>query len=178
MINRTFKFYGKAFSDLDPVFVTATFNNVQIHSGPVPTSNSWENFSNFKLTDVLFEFVGPIDLTGQIPLTLVVNNGQVKFGSVWANYSGMKVEIDNTDPDNPKQVVIVPPEDFYAPVYQGDTVSDVKINVKIDGQDRLRHEEDYPHTKGDWQYLISDSQTFSCDIVIDPQLIRTQITSD
>lgn len=175
MINRTFKFYGKAFSESETVFITVNFANEQIYSGPVLTTNDWAKFSERSLPDVLFEFVGSIDLTGQIPLSLSVSGGQVRFGAVRANYAGIQMEIDDSVPEEPQPIVIVPPEDFYAPVCKIDNESDGKINVKIDGVDEVRDIAQYPYATGDWQYLILDTQTLSCDIVVDPRLIRTQV---
>ena len=173
MINRTFKFYGQAFSTSGPVSIVAKFNGQQVYSGTVPTIASSEPQQPGNQDTVMFEYAGPIDMHGQIPFELTVTGGIVCFGCVGANYSGIKFNIDRTDPDNHVLVINSAPEDCWAGVNAAVDL-DEKINVKINGVEQIRQVID-PAQSGGWWYQIFDSQTFTCDIMVNPDLIVTRI---
>jgi hypothetical protein len=172
MYPRIFKFYGKAFSHTGTVNVTATFNGTQVHSGPVVTVDSFPPGQNTGELDVLFEYTGTTDLSGNIPLELLVTNGTLFFGTVDANYSGMELSIDRTNPSAPVVTVITAPENFWGDVNRNSIETDGKINVKINGVDQDR-EVINPDDIGDWNYCIPSNGTLTCDIFVDPTVTAT-----
>jgi hypothetical protein len=174
MINRTFKFYAQAFSEAGPVSVVAKFNGQQIHSGPIPTTNTPVSQQPGDQNIVAFEYTGPTDIQGQIPFELTATGGIVCFGRVEANYSGSDITVDNTDPDNPIMTVVIAPEDYWDDINFNSIETDGKINVRIDGVEQIRRVIN-PEQTGDWWYQISDSQTLTCDIFVDPDKIITSI---
>jgi hypothetical protein len=165
---RIFKFYGKAISSDEPVSVTAMFNGVQIHSGPVPTATSMPVGSVHLHKELLFEYQGTVELSGKIPLEISAINGTVLFGLVEANYSGVEFDVDYTDPENPVVVVDIPPENFWEDVNQNSPDTDGKTNVVVNGIDLTAHSFD-----GDWWYPIPPGGTLTCDIFVDPNRIVT-----
>jgi hypothetical protein len=176
MINRTFKFYGKAFSNTEAVTVTvtATFNGQQIYTGTVPTTiNSAPGFIKDDPT-FLFESTVETELAGLVPLSITVSGGTVFFGKVQANYSGVDFDIDKTDPDNHVVVVVTAPETFWGPVSEITESSDGKLDVFIDNVKQERNLADFPEAVGDWHYRIPNLGTFTCNIFVDPDLIVTR----
>jgi hypothetical protein len=171
MINRTFKFSGIAIALTGNVHVTATFNGEQVHSGPVPTHPFGYEVNN-DLED-LFEYTHSIDLVGQVPLILTVTGGTLFFGSVDANYSGVEIETDNSNPEAPVYTVVTPPEEYWGQVFWPTPESDGKTNVHMDGNKMHRDLEMFPEATGSWTYQIPNGSTFTCDIFIDPQRVFT-----
>ena len=174
MINRTFKFYAQAFSETDPVSVVAKFNGQQVHSGPIPTINTLESQQPGDQSIVAFEYTGPIDIQGQVPFELTATGGTVYFGRIEANYSGVDITVDETDPDNPIMTVVIAPEDYWDDINYNSVETDGKTNVQIDGVEQIRQVID-PEQTGDWWYTISQNETFTCDIFVDPDKIVTGI---
>ena len=176
MANRIFKFYGQAFAATTAAAITVKFNSVEIFSGPVPTNNSPVPNNATDTTELLFEYVGTTDLSGNIPFELHVNNGTVFFGAVEANYSGFEATKDRTDESSwpSESVVTVTPENFWADVNQNSIETDGKSNVLINGVEQVRYIMD-PSQIGDWYYRISENETFTCDIFVDPERIVTEL---
>jgi hypothetical protein len=174
MINRTFKFYGKAFSNTDPVSVVATFNGQQIYAGTVSTTTGISAAPEFiEICDtLLFESILDIGTTGQVPLTLTVSGGTLFFGHVDSNYSGVGFVVNKTDPDNHVIVVNTAPENFWTQDIFSN--SDSKSNVFINNVEWERNIADFPEATGEWIYQIPDLGTFTCDIFVDPALIVTR----
>lgn len=170
MINRTFKFYTKAFSQSGTVTVTAKFNGEQVYSGPVSAVDSPLPTSHIDSDDVTFEYTGPIDMVGQIPFELTVQGGTVFFGKITTNYSGIVVYIDRTDTENHTVVVTTPPENSWSSPSRITADSDGKTNVMIDGVVQLRNLLD-PTQLGDWWYMIPNNSKLTCDIFVDPARI-------
>ena len=175
MINRTFKFYAQAFSTSGPVSVVAKFNGQQVYSGPIPTINAPVTQQPGDQSIVAFEYTGPIDIQGQVPFELTATGGTVCFGRVEANYSGFDITVDRTDPDNPIRTVAIAPEDFWHDVNVNSVETDGKTNVQIDGVEQIRQVIDPDQAVGDWWYTISQNETFTCDIFVDPDRIVTVI---
>jgi hypothetical protein len=173
MINRTFKFYTQAFSELGTVSVVAKFNGQQVYSGTIPTVNDFAPSASTKFNTLGFEWTGPIDIQGQVPFELTVAGGTVFFGSIEANYSGVNFKVDTTDPSNPIIIVNTAPENFWQDVNQNTVETDGKTNVMINGVKQFR-EILNPSLLGDWYYKIFDTQTLTCDIFVDPELIVTR----
>jgi hypothetical protein len=169
MINRTFKFYGQAFSPTAAA-ITVKFNGVEIFSGPVSTINSAAPDSPTDTTGVMFEYVGTTDVVGNIPFELHVINGTVFFGAVAANYSGIRAERSDTGEIS----IIEHPENFWSDVNQNSIETDGKSNVSINGAAQIREVID-PTQIGDWWYRILEDETFTCNIFVDPNIIVTTI---
>lgn len=176
MADRIFKFYGQAFAATTAAVITVKFNSVEFFSGPVATDNSPVPNSATDTTSVLFEYVGTTDLSGNIPFELHVNNGTVFFGAVEANYSGFSATRDRTAESSwPSEYVVnVTPENFWSDVNQNSIETDGKSNVLINGIEQVRNLID-PSQVGDWWYRISENETFTCDIFVDPECIFTEI---
>lgn len=173
MTNRTFKFYAQAFSPSGPVSVTAKFNGEQVYSGEIPTVNTAAPSTPTDLQVVAFEYVGHIDTIGQIPFELAVQDGTVFFGRVEANYSGFSLDINNSDPDNPKAVVVVAPEKYWndvSTIKLATNISDGKTNVTINGFEQPRVLLN-PTNTGPWWYKIPNNSTLTCNIFVEPNII-------
>jgi hypothetical protein len=173
MADRNFKFYIQSLSNT-PAEITVKFNSVEIFSGTMPSiTTDLTGLVNWQ-TDAVCEYMGTTDLVGNVPFELTVINGAVAFGRIEANYSGIQTEVDRTDPVNPVKTVIVSPENFYDDINQNSIETDGKINVKINGVDLVRNVIE-PEQTGDWWYTISQNETFTCDIFVDPDRIVTGI---
>jgi hypothetical protein len=173
MIDRTFKFYTQAFSELGTVSVVAKFNGQQVYSGIIPTVNDFAPFAPTEFDILAFEWTGPIDIQGQVPFELTVTGGTVFFGRVEANYSGVDFTVNKTDPNNRVIIINIAPENFWQDVNRNTIETDGKTNVQIDGVEQFRELLD-PLQLGDWWYKIFDTQTLTCDIFVDPDLIITR----
>jgi hypothetical protein len=167
MINRTFKFYGQAFSASGLVSIVAKFNGQQVYSGTIPTIASSDPQQPGDQNIVMFEYTGPIDIHGHIPFELTVTGGTVCFGRLTANYSSVDLSFDKSDPNNHVVVVNVAPEDFWDDVNTNNAETDGKTNVQINGVEQIRQVVDPVHGTGDWWYKILDSQTMTCSIFVD-----------
>jgi hypothetical protein len=170
MAARTFKFYGKAFSQSGLVNVTAMFNEVQIYSGSVTTVNSYPPERVQDELVVLFEYIGTTEIVGNIPFELTVTNGVVFFGDISANYSGIIFEKDNSNPESPIIKIITPPEDIWRDVNQNSIETDGKNNVTVNNIEMIREVID-TNDIGDWYYKIPENGTLTCNIFVDPSLI-------
>lgn len=176
MATRIFRFYGRAYSLTDSVSVTATFNGEQVHLGPVPTVNQVSP-NQKSLADpgpLMFEYIGSTELSGNIPLELLVTGGELFFGTIHANYSGYEDNIDRTDPDAPIVTIITPPENFWGEINQKSLGYDGKINVKINGVDQFQTPSG-PEEIGNWYYCIQENKRFTCDIFVDPATTVTEV---
>jgi hypothetical protein len=173
MANRNFKFYVKLLSDT-PAEIKVKFNSVEIFSGTMPLITTDLTESVNWQTDAVCEYMGTTDLVGYVPFELLVTSGTVKFGRIEANYTGFQIEVDQSDPANPVRTVVVSPENFYDDINQNSIETDGKINVKINGFDQVRVVIN-PEQTGDWWYTISQNETFTCDIFVDPDRIVTVI---
>lgn len=169
MADRNFKFYIESLSDT-PAEITVKFNSVVIFDGTMPTITTDLTGPVNWQTDAVCEYIGTTDLVGYVPFELTVINGTAAFGRIEANYSGRELYIDQTDPDNIVEKVIVQPKDFYSDINRNSIETDGKINVKINGADEVRNIID-PEQTGDWWYKISQGKTFICDIFVDPDMI-------
>jgi hypothetical protein len=167
MTTRTFKFYGQAFSTDGPAVISVKFNGDTIFSGPVQTVNDNYRASPTDTSTTLFEYIGDINTTGNIPFELYVENGTVFFGLVKANYSGYEADNDGN--------VIITPEEYYSDVNFNTVESDGKNNVKIDDVPVIRQLLD-PKQIGDWWYRVFEKQTFACDLFVDPDIICTSVS--
>lgn len=177
MATRIFRFYGRVYSLNDSVSVTARFNGEQVHSGPVPFYKRLPP-NQKSLADpglMMFEYTGSTELSGNIPLELSVTDGTLFFGTIFANYSGVELEVDRTDPVNPVVLsVITSPENFWGEINQKSLGYDGKINVKINGADQFQTPSG-PEEIGNWYYCIQENELFTCDIFVDPDMIVTEI---
>lgn len=173
---RTFRFKGKAYSTTGTVTVTANFGGTQIYNGTVPTTDSPVPSRNTAELEDLFQYVGTTDLSGNVAFSLSVSGGSVWFGLPIANYSGFLCDGVNTDTDPATWgTIITPPEDFWEDVNINTEQSDGKTNVLVDGVVKQRQVLDAQEELGDWQYLVQDGSTLTCEIFVDPNVITTAI---
>ena len=102
-----------------------------------------------------------------------MQDGTVFFGRVEANYSGFSLDINNSDPDNPKAVVVVAPEKYWndvSTIKLATNISDGKTNVTINGFEQPRVLLN-PTNTGPWWYKIPNNSTLTCNIFVEPNII-------
>jgi hypothetical protein len=175
MADRNFKFYIQSLSDT-PSEITVKFNSVEIFSGTTPSITTDLTGPVNWQTDAVCEYISTTDLVGYVPFELTVTNGAVAFGRIEANYSGFRATQDRTAESSwPSELVVtVTPENFWADVNRNNIETDGKSNVLINGVEQVRNLMD-PNQIGDWWYRISENETFTCDIFVDPECIVTEI---
>ena len=163
MAIRTYKFRGGAFAPTGNVSVIAIFNGVEIHNGPVPTTQGAAPGRHSDMND-LWQMEMDTNVTGNINLSIEVQGGTLFFGGVWTNYCG----------NNPGNVAAnippTPPQDYWGWPYVINSESDGKINCTINGVPEYSRVIG-PDTQGEWQYPLASGSTFTCSINIDPALI-------
>ena len=182
MAIRTFKLYGVAFLQNGTANITVNYNNVEVFSGPVTTCNEptplFVGYPNDRIT-LLAQWESTTDVTGNIPISITANSGDVFWTLTEANYSGISLSYDPpVDPENPVPVVLIQPVDFYRDPNINTEFTDGRTNVKMNGVTMtvgIRPSDvTDPGLLGDWFYEIPQGSTLSCDIYIDPDLIVLQ----
>lgn len=146
---RAFKFRGQAFAPSGNVSVVAMFNGVEVHNGPIATTQSVAPAANADMFDL---WTAEMDsaVTGNISLSIQVQGGTLFFGGLLANSQ------------------YNPPTWWGAP-YPVNEETDGKNNVAINGiPEYSRVPTPDPNTDGEWQYPIASGSTFTCTVTIDP----------
>jgi len=181
MATRTVKFLGKAYAASGDVSLAVSVNGNEVHNGTVTTNTP----TGTEKTDDLYEmFTFDIDtsVTGWIPISVSVSNGEAYFGMLEGNYVGYETnESSLPTPINVDDVVLVTaPADSYADLNINTAESDGKRNVSIspvDGDVPTREVIDGSQL-GEWHYLIGDGSTLTCEYYIDPDLDSSNVTID
>ena len=184
MVQRTVKMIGRAYSTSGDVHVQATYNGIEISTGPVATI----------VTDViprpaelpalarheLFQFETTTDTTGQIPVVISVTGGTLFFNQLLMNYSGFEEQRQAIDPDipvNPEDpstfnwVVTVEPNLYYADPNTNTAESDGISNLTKNGEP-WAWRVNVGNLLGDWTYPIHDGETVTFDFFVDPNKLR------
>ena len=167
MATRTIRLMGKAYSTSGDVSMVVNFNSTEVHNGTVTTVNG--AYLNNEEPVELATWTIDTSVTGNIPLTITVSGGDVAFTNLSGNYTGYeKNEFDE---------VITQPVDYFSDLNFNSIESDGKINVSFnpvvgEAQTRTSVTEEI---SGDWTYKIEDGVTFSCDFVVDSDLVITTV---
>lgn len=184
MVQRIVKMIGAAYSTGGDVHVQATYNGIEILTGPVTTTQTdvlpWLDASFIPPANELVQFETTTDTTGQIPVTISVTGGTLFFSQFRMNYSGFEEQRQATDPDvpvNPEDpstftwIVTVEPNLYYADPNTNTAESDGISNLTKNGNPwdwRLN----VGHQLGDWTYPIRDGETVTFDFFVDPNKLR------
>lgn len=182
MATRTIQFKGAAYSDAGSVSLAVKFNNVQVFNGAVTTRNEALPLKTTNL-DTLFTFEISTDDAGQFPLEISVTGGDLVFSTLMANYTGFELETD----ENGDAVVVdgafvitTAPVDYFQDMNNNSVTGDGKLNVTITPDPYAGAYNSRPATVteaeiGDWNYVIADGSTFTCDFVIDASRTVTEL---
>jgi len=178
MATRTIKLMGKAYSTSGDVSLVINFNSTQVFSGTVTTVNSAPPAKGEEGVE-LATWTVDTNVTGNIPLTIAVSGGTFQFNNLIGNYSGYTLQETDGDPDiiDGAYVVTVAPDAYFGELNENTVASDGKDNVNfssVDGDGQQRVVED-ANEIGDWVYTINNGVTFSCDFVLDPNLVITTV---
>jgi hypothetical protein len=170
MTNRTVQIIGYGFGDT-PANVTATVSGTQVFSGNVPTVNP--PIPPMPDRAVLFTFEIPMDLVGNIPMSVTIENSPVVFAQIYANYCNV-VNVTIKEPPASNVVIyqssgptgfspIEPPKES-----NSNFILDARSNVIIDGIDVTASlsERESSSKFGAWSYPVYPGSTMSCDIEV------------
>lgn len=178
MATRTIKLMGKAYSTSGDVSLVINFNNSEVFNGTVTTINSAPPAKGEEGVE-LATWTIDTSVTGSVPLTIAVSGGTFQFNNLTGNYSGFTLqETDGvTDVVDGAYVVTVAPDAYFGELNVNTVSSDGKDNVSFslssgDTQQRIIEE---AGEIGDWVYTIDDGVTFSCDFVLDSNLVITAV---
>ena len=178
MATRTIKLMGKAYSTSGDVSLVINFNGTEVFNGTVTTVASAPPAKGEEGVE-LATWTIDTSVTGSVPLTIAVSGGTFQFSDLEGNYSGFTPQMtgDIADTLNGEYVVAVAPVDYVGPLNNNTVSSDGKDNVSfssVDGDGQQRVVENAEEI-GDWVYTIEDGITFSCDFVLDPNLVMTTV---
>ena len=178
MATRTIKLMGKAYSTSGDVSLVVNFNSTEVFNGTVTTVNSETPTKGVNGVE-LATWTVDTSVTGSVPLTIAVSGGTCQFNNLTGNYSGYTLqETDGVlDVVDGAYVVTVAPDAYFGELNENTVASDGKDNVSFsssdgDVQTRVIEESD---EVGDWVYTIQDGVTFSCDFVLDTNLVITAV---
>lgn len=178
MATRTIKLIGKAYSTEGDVSLVVNFNNIEVFNGTVTTIASQPPLKGESGVE-LASWTVDTSVTGAVPLTIAVSGGSFQFNNLIGNYCGFTLQETNGVPDvvDGAYVVVTAPDAYFGEINFNTVESDGKDNVSFsevdgDGQQRVVTDET---EIGDWVYNIADGVTFSCDFVLDPDLVITSV---
>jgi hypothetical protein len=164
MATRTIKLMGKAYSTSGDVSLVVNFNNTEVFNDTVTTVNGV--YQHHQESVELATWTIDTSVTGDIPLSIAVSGGDFAFNNLLGNYSGFELNEDGT--------VAVQPADHYNDMNLNTPESDGKTNISYspaDGEVFARGTITDEALMGDWTYRINDGVTFSCDFVINADLV-------
>ena len=103
MATRTVKIKGSAYSTADDVSITVVYNGATVYEGVVPTTvdtvvPSAQPSDSANWDGELATFTTTTDLTGSIPMTILVTSGTLFFATLEMNYIGPVLGVEPTDP--------------------------------------------------------------------------------
>ena len=179
MATRTIKLMGKAYSTSGDVSLVINFNSTEVFNGTVTTTNSAAPRKGQEGVE-LATWTVDTSLTGSVPLTIAVSGGTFQFNNLIGNYSGFTVQKTDGVPDvvDGAYVVAVAPDAYFGELNVNTLASDGKDNINfssVDGDGQQRVVEEAEEELGDWVYTINDGVTFSCNFVLDPNLVITTV---
>jgi len=171
MATRTYKIKGFAYGETD-VSVTIKFNNETVYTGAINTVASFDDGTISELAS----FTADTSVTGNIPMSILVNSGTLAFTGLEANYSTTLspeqiVRVGLSEGQEPYEGVTAQNvyEGAWAPVEPAEPGLDYRLNVKIDEVNvtaTSNPEKDNNDTRG-FIYLVNDGETLTFDQVID-----------
>lgn len=179
MATRTIKLMGNAYSTEGDVSLVVNFNNSEVFNGTVTTVASAPPSKGGNGVE-LATWTIDTSVTGSVPLTIAVSGGSLLFNNLIGNYSGYTLQGTDYVPDvvDGAYVVTVAPDAYFGELNVNTVESDGKDNVsfsQVDGDGQQRVVIDPEEGIGDWVYTIVDGVTFSCDFVLDPDLVITSV---
>jgi hypothetical protein len=168
---------GKAYSTEGDVSLVVNFNNSEVFNGTVTTVNSAYVYNEQPVE--LATWTIDTSVTGNVPLSISVSNGSLAFTNLAGNYCGYVLQETNGIPDvvDGAYVVLTDVDAYFNDLNQNSLASDGKTNVsfsEVDGDAQSRNPID-ENEIGDWTYRINDGITFSCDFMLDPDLVVTEV---
>lgn len=176
-MNRTYRAYGKGFSDTDNFQLEFSVNNnvvfdnvVSASPGPVPDRVDHGDL------DTAFEFALPTETTGTISIKIKVIDGYFLFSGLISNYSGYRARWANVG--SAPEIIQSPIELFESQAYPPPH-ADVKTNVQLNGVDitatvNIENVENPDDTTG-WHYLVTPNSELTLDYYIDPTWVVTSV---
>lgn len=180
MATRTIKLIGKAYSTTGDVSLVINFNSVEVFNGTVATENTQAPVKGDTGVE-LATWTIDTSVTGSVPVTIAVSGGTFQFNDLYGNYSGYELQDSDDDgiPDivDGAYVATTAPVDYFGDLNTNTLASDGKENVSFseqDGEGQTRNVT-VDTEVGDWVYTVLDGVTFSCDFVLDPNLVITEI---
>lgn len=168
MANRTVQIIGQGFGST-PASVTATFNGSQVFSGSVSTINQPVpsmpiDPSLVNSGTVLFTFEIPMNLSGNVPMTVNVDGSMVFFAQIYANYAN----VANISAGNLNGFVSSGANSFvniYNP-YPAPVNFECRSNVTLNGQSMVITPEERGTLDGPWWWQVTPGSALTCDVEI------------
>lgn len=169
MADRTIKMYGKAYGS--NVSITVNFNNTEVFNGTVTSTDTDYDYTVPWIDmDELCSFTVSTDLTGDVPVSILVNGGVLVYHTAHANYGGPVFSFEYPNPDT----LVTATVDNYEELGIGHTdfgvTDDGKTNVQVEGVDVVP---DPSYTGGVESVLAFDGETITFN-----QWVTTAVTSD
>jgi hypothetical protein len=157
MANRTVQFRGFGVGTT-PTSITASFNGSQVFSGqittlpePVPGADPTD------LGDVptMFTLEIPMEQSGSVPMSITATGNPVTIAQVWANYANVPNVSGNTTTFSSSGA------DGYVNIFSpwprtGNTVTDSRANVVIDGMPQIVTAEQRGDLNGTWWWDLGN----------------------
>ena len=104
------------------------------------------------------EWISDTSLSGQIPMTVKVIQGEIVWSDLHMNYTGVKLAFPGSQTLGYQRVK---PKDYFSPPGNGE----LKMNVLINGQPELIERAE--NETGAWHYNLKDQDVLTCDYYID-----------
>jgi hypothetical protein len=177
MTNRTVQIMGLGIGS-EPATVVATVNGSQVFNSTVETID--EAFpalpGNVEVANTmvsLFTFNIPVELSGDLPMTVTVANNPVIFGPVLANYGNVVNTTGNTTTFSSSGATTF--LNIYRPWPNpdGTIITDCRSNVVIDGVAQTITPEIRGDLLGTWWWAIQPGSTLSYDLLVTAGLETT-----
>lgn len=176
-MNRTYRVFGKTFSDTDNIQIEFSVNNNvvfnnKVSTSPLPVPDRLEHNS----LDTVFEFELPIEITGTILIKIKATNGYFMFSGLISNYSGYETQW--TGPEDTPTIRQSPETLFVSQAYNPPH-ADIKTNVQLNGIDITAtvnaESPEHPYDTTGWHYLVTPDSELTLDYYIDPTWIVTSV---
>lgn len=135
--------------------IVAVYNESTVFSGDVVLEEMNDTNQGEKTSPAVFSFDIPMEEFGTKKMSITVNNAQVRFGQIVANYTPQGVEQYGSGPNDYADVV-----DF-----DEEHNRDPRSNVKIDGVEQLVDRKKYGGG-GTWHWFVNPGSTFEHDLTI------------
>lgn len=171
MTQRSYKMFACGYNEFGTTtHVTLHFNGVKVFEGDIPTKEEptpWVDVT--PATEATITWQADLELTGTIPVTMTIANGDMVMNRIEANYCGAEVE-PPTDLETPGWVIIKHPEDVWQDPNENTPESDGRTNVLVNGLPY--HGGPNPGGgNGDGGRVFPAGSTVTFDFFVDPALV-------